>query len=76
MNRNNKVNFDFNEEQLIKFKQIFQETKRVYPELLEDDVSILRIEALIAHCILTNDAPLNPIKKEDNQVILDLDEKI
>jgi hypothetical protein len=71
MNKINQVNFNFNIEQQQKFNEIYEETKRLYPHLVADDVAIQRVKVLIGHCILTNDAPLIANKKED--VILDLD---
>ena len=77
MNRLNQVNFGFNDTELARFKEIFEETTKVYPELVADDVSIQRVRVLIAHSILTNDAPLKPNKKdEENDIILDLDKNI
>jgi hypothetical protein len=67
----NQINFDFDTQQQEKFNEIFEETKRLYPHLVADDVSIQRVKVLIAHSILTNDAPLMANKKED--VVLDLD---
>jgi hypothetical protein len=56
---------------------IFDETTKAYPELVADEVSIQRVRVLIAHSILTNDAPLKPNKRdEENDIILDLDKTI
>ena len=75
MNRVNQVNFGFNDKELVRFKEIFDETTKLYPELVADEVSIQRVRVLIAHSILTDDAPLTPNKKdEENEVVLDLDE--
>ena len=53
-----KINFNFTPEQQAKFDEIYTETKRLYPELCGDEISSHRTKVLIAHSVLTNDAPL------------------
>ena len=67
----NKSNIDFNftPEQQEKFNSIYNETKKLYPHLVGDDVSIQRIKVLIAYSVINNDEKL-PIQEK---VILDLD---
>ena len=77
MERNkSNINLNFTPEQQEKFNLIYAETKKLYPHLVGDDVSKQRIKVLIAHSVLTNDAPLKENKTDgENQIILDLDEK-
>ena len=53
-----KVSFNFTQEQQAKFDDIYTETKKLYPELCGDEISLHRIKVLIAHSVLTDDAPL------------------
>jgi hypothetical protein len=76
-----KINFNFTTEQQVKFDEIYAETKRLYPELCGDDISLHRTKVLIAHSVLTNDAPLfkeqnkEQDKEQDKDVVkIDLDD--
>ena len=62
------VSYNLSSAQLAKFNEIFEETKKVYPHLVGDDISIHRTKTLIAHSILSEDKQL-----QDNKCILDLD---
>jgi tRNA(His) 5'-end guanylyltransferase len=60
MKRNkSNINFNFTPEQQEKFNIIYAETKKLYHHLVGDDVSKQRIKVLIAHSVISNDAPLN-----------------
>ena len=56
-------NFNLTPEQQEKFNLIFEETKKVHPELIVDEISEQRIKVLIAYTVINGDFPLN--KKEE-----------
>ena len=61
------INFNFTSEQEEQFNVILNETKRVYPNLMVDDVSIERVKVLIAHSVITGDLPFKRDKKESEE---------
>ena len=67
------VSYNLSISQLSRFNEIYKETKKAYPHLVGDDISVHRTKTLIAHSILTEDELLEDKEKE---LILDLDEKI
>ena len=70
MERNkSNVNFNFTPEQQEKFNAIYDETKKLYPHLVSDDVSIQRTKVLIAYTVINNDEKI-PIQEKE---VLDLD---
>ena len=72
------INFNFTIEQQAKFDNIYAETQRLYPQLCGDEISLHRTKILIAHSVLTNDAPLtreDSSQVDDNIVKIDLDDK-
>ena len=62
--QNGTVEFDFTPEQKEKFNAIYEETKKLYPHLVGDDISKQKIKVLIAHTVIHGDIKLE--KKEEN----------
>jgi hypothetical protein len=61
------VNFNFTPEQQERFNLILDETKKLHPHLMVDDISKERIKVLIAYSVINNDTPINDeIKNEEN----------
>ena len=52
------VDFNLTPEQQVKFNAIYKETGVLYSHLVEDVVMKEKVKVLIAHTILSNDAPL------------------
>jgi hypothetical protein len=52
---NGKVNFNFTNDQQERWTLLYAETKRIYPELLEDDVQRERTKVILAHYIINED---------------------
>ena len=76
------INFNFTPEQQLRFNAIYDETKKLYPQLVGDDLSKERVKVLIAYNVINPDKEL-PTREEiqeeieeDNNVSLDLDKKI
>lgn len=59
-----KVDFNFTAEQQEKFNLIYEETKKLYPELVADEVGKQRVKVLIAYTVINGDEALKP-KKDD-----------
>jgi 2',3'-cyclic-nucleotide 2'-phosphodiesterase (5'-nucleotidase family) len=68
--------FNFTPEQEVKFNDIFEETKKLYPHLVADDIGIMRVRVLIAHSILTNDAKIELPEKNEIEVKEQVEEEI
>jgi hypothetical protein len=66
------IDFKFTPEQQERFNLILDETKRIHPDLLIDDVSKERIKVLIAHTVIHGDLPF---KKEQEQKEKEEEEK-
>ena len=58
------VDFKLTTEQQEKFNLILDETKRIHPHLMIDEVSIERIKVLIAYSVINGDLPVNPNYEE------------
>jgi hypothetical protein len=52
---NGKVNFNFTDDQQERFTLLYAETKKIYPNLLEDDVQRERTKVILAHYIINED---------------------
>jgi hypothetical protein len=52
---NGKVNFNFTEEQQDRFTLLYAETKKVYPELVEDDIQRERTKVVLANYIINEE---------------------
>jgi len=52
---NGKVSFNFTDEQQDRFTLLYAETKKIYPQLLEDDVQRERTKVILAHYIINED---------------------
>jgi len=59
---NGKVNFNFTDDQQERFTLLYAETKKIYPNLLEDDVQRERTKVILAHYIINEDKITNDIK--------------
>jgi hypothetical protein len=59
------INFKFTPDQQERFNLILDETKKIHPDLMIDDVSKERIKVLIAHTVIHGDLPLK--KKEEEK---------
>ncbi len=69
-----RINFNFNPEQQKTFNLILDETKRLYPELVVNDIDKERIKVLIAHSVINDDKMPEELqgpndKKEQNEFI-------
>ena len=58
------INFNFSPEQQEKFNLIYDETKKIHPHLVKDDIMRERTKVLIAYTVINGDKPL--IEKETN----------
>jgi hypothetical protein len=58
------IDFKFTPEQQERFNLILDETKRIHPELIIDDVSKERVKVLIAYSVIHGDLPF---KKEQEK---------
>lgn len=58
------INFNFSPEQQEKFNLIYDETKKIHPHLVKDDIMRERTKVLIAYSVINGDKPL--IEKETN----------
>ena len=58
------INFNFSPEQQEKFNLIYDETKKIHPHLVNDDIMRERTKVLIAYSVINGDKPL--IEKETN----------
>lgn len=59
-----KVQFNLTPEQQERFNEIYEETKKVHPELVADEVGKQRVKVLIAYTVINGDAALKP-KNDD-----------
>ena len=59
-----KVQFNLTPEQQERFNEIYEETKKVHPELVADEVGKQRVKVLIAYTVINGDEALKP-KKDD-----------
>jgi hypothetical protein len=67
------VDFKFTPEQQDKFNLILDETKRIYPHLMVDDISKERVKVLIAYSVIHGDLPLKKEQDKENEISVDLD---
>ena len=71
MNKQNsgRINFNFDPEQQKRFNLILDETKRLYPELVVNDIDKERIKFLIAHSVINDDKMPEELQgpKEENE---------
>jgi hypothetical protein len=65
------IKYNLNKQQTLKFNEIYKATVDLYPHLVSDYVNIERTKGLIAHCVITDDAPI--IIDKSNEVVLNLD---
>ena len=66
------VNFNFTPEQQERFNLILDETKKIHPHLMVDDVSKEKIKVLIAYSVINNDKPLNDENKSQENVFTEI----
>ena len=59
------INFNFTPEQQQRFNLILDETKKLHPHLMVDDISKERIKVLIAHNVIHGDIPLDENDEND-----------
>lgn len=59
------VDFKLTTEQQERFNLILDETKRIHPHLMIDEVSIERIKVLIAYSVINGDLPLIAEQKDE-----------
>ncbi len=58
------IDFKFTPKQQERFNLILDETKRIHPDLIIDDVSKERVKVLIAYSVIHGDLPLKKEKEE------------
>lgn len=61
------INYNFTKEQEIKFNLILDDTKKLYPTLIYDDISKERIYTLIAYAVINGDLPIEKQNKENKE---------
>jgi hypothetical protein len=61
------IDFKFTPEQQERFNLILDETKRIHPDLMIDDVSKERIKVLIAYSVIHGDLPLKRDKEQEKE---------
>ncbi len=59
------IDFNFTPEQQERFNLILDETKRIHPHLLLDEVSKERVKVLIAYSVINGDLPLKAEQKDE-----------
>ena len=62
------INFNFTHEQQERFNLILDETKKLHPNLMVDDISKERIKVLIAYSVINDDKPLKEETKSEENV--------
>ena len=55
-----KVQFNLTPEQQERFNEIYEETKKIHPELVADEVGKQRVKVLIAYTVINGDEALKP----------------
>ena len=66
------VNFNFTPQQQERFNLILDETKKLHPHLMVDDISKERIKVLIAYSVINNDKPINDETKSEENVFTEI----
>lgn len=64
-----KVQFNLTPEQQERFNEIYEETKKVHPELVADEVGKQRVKVLIAYTVINGDEALKPTENVFEEVI-------
>ena len=67
------INYNFTKEQQIKFNLILDDTKKLYPNLIYDDISKERIYTLIAYAVINGDLPIEKENKEEDNVFTEIE---
>ena len=66
------INFNFLPEQQEKFNLIYDETKKIYPHLIKDDIMRERTKVLIAYTVINGDKPLIEKEQNDNTIFTEI----
>ena len=66
------IQFNFTPEQQERFNLILDETKKIHPHLMVDDISRERIKVLIAYSVINPDKPLNDENKSQENVFTEI----
>ena len=64
---NGKVNFNFTDDQQDRYTLLYAETKRVYPELLDDDIQRERTKVILAHYIINEDKINKDLEENEDE---------
>ena len=64
--------FNFTIEQQERFNLILDETKKLHPHLMVDDISKERIKVLIAYSVINPNKPLNDENKTQENVFTEI----
>ena len=64
--------FNFTIEQQERFNLILDETKKLHPHLMVDDISKERIKVLIAYSVINPNKPLNDENKSEENVFTEI----
>ena len=62
------IDFNLTPEQQERFNLILDETKRIHPHLMIDEVSKERVKVLIAYSVINGDLPVKPEEKDKDNV--------
>ena len=62
------IDFKFTPEQQERFNLILDETKKIHPELMIDDVSKERVKVLIAYSVIHGDLPFKKEQEDKEEV--------
>jgi hypothetical protein len=60
------IEFNFTEGQQERFNLIYAETKKVYPNLVNDDINKERVKVIIAHNVIFGDGEQKEDSNENN----------
>ena len=66
------INFNFSSEQQEKFNLIYDETKKIHPHLVKDDIMRERTKVLIAYTVINGDKPLIEKEIKDNDTFTEI----
>lgn len=71
---NGKVSFNLTDEQQERFTLLYAETKKLYPELIDDEIARERTKVVLAHYII-NEEKINK-DMEDKELTVAFDQNI
>ena len=73
---NGKISFNFTNEQQERFTLLYEETRKLHPELIDDEIARERTKVILAHYIINEEKINKDMEDKEKELTIAFDQNI